>query len=125
MSGCNRDDEDITLMEKRSQKTELNVVRKELKRLFDTLPYLTRLYGTMSPAEMDLDPTFSFNRDLEPVDNVRTATMNIACGENGDIISREIVTPSGLVVPVPEGDNPNLIERQNGETLAWIWSVPP
>lgn len=36
-------------------------------------PYLTRLYTTLSPEEMTLDPTFDQNPDLGPVDNVHRA----------------------------------------------------
>lgn len=47
--------------------------------VFDGDPYMTRLYTTLSPEEMTLDPIFSFNPDLEdqPVD--RHANMNMSC----------------------------------------------
>lgn len=47
--------------------------------VFDGNPYMTRLYTTLSPEDMTLDPIFSFNPDLEdqPVD--RHAKMNMSC----------------------------------------------
>ncbi len=42
-------------------------------------PYLTRLYTTMSPAEMTADPLFDFNPDLADVSNVHTAKQIIEC----------------------------------------------
>jgi hypothetical protein len=47
--------------------------------LMDSRPYLTRLYTTMSPAEMTLDPVFTFNPDLAPISNVHTAELYIEC----------------------------------------------
>ena len=56
----------------------LNTIRDDLSALFEKYPYVTRLYSTMSPAEMTLDPTFGFNRDLQPIDNIRQAVMRFA-----------------------------------------------
>ena len=116
---CNRDNVDIAvdgpaLAEALST---LNDGRAEIKRLFDSLPYLSRLYGTMSPAEMTMDPVFAFNRDLEPVSNIRTATLEIICEDSGRTVEQILVTEGGLRVPLPQGDNPDLIQRQNGETV--------
>lgn len=47
--------------------------------LIDSLPYVTRLYSTMSADEMTLDPVFTFNADLAPLSNVHTAQMYIEC----------------------------------------------
>ncbi|MBV1861423.1 MAG: DUF2330 domain-containing protein [Nannocystaceae bacterium] len=41
--------------------------------------YLTRLYTTLSPQEMTLDPIFHETADLEEVTNVHDATMVFAC----------------------------------------------
>ena len=98
--------------------TALNEVREELNALFGRLPYLTRLYGTMSPSEMTLDPTFSFNADLEVIDNIRRATLRIECGEDGfPGNTGEVITESGFMFRIDGGDNPNIIRRQNGETV--------
>ncbi len=42
--------------------------------LFSEHDYVTRLYTTMSAGEMDEDPVFDFNPDLEDVSNIHTAT---------------------------------------------------
>ena len=89
----------------------INEIRQDLNELFEQLPYLTRLYGTMSPSEMTLDPTFSFNRDLPPITNIRRATLYTDCDGNGD----RIETSSGFVFDSTEADR--TIQRQNGETV--------
>lgn len=47
--------------------------------------YLTRLYTTLSPHEMTLDPIFHENADLEPLSNLHEATMVFAC-EGSDYV---------------------------------------
>ncbi|MEM7435195.1 MAG: DUF2330 domain-containing protein [Myxococcota bacterium] len=42
-------------------------------------PYVTRLYTTLSAPEMDLDPLFDFNPDLEGASNLHNATQVIEC----------------------------------------------
>jgi hypothetical protein len=58
-----------------------NVVEpmKAVQTLLDAHPQLTRLYTTMSAAEMTVDPLFTFNADLAPVNNVHTAERVIEC----------------------------------------------
>ncbi len=46
---------------------------------FDSVPYLTRLYTTVSPPEMNKDPIFAFNKELPNVDNVHTAKAEPIC----------------------------------------------
>ncbi|MEM7448556.1 MAG: DUF2330 domain-containing protein [Myxococcota bacterium] len=48
--------------------------------LFEEQLYLTRLYTTMSPADMTLDPSFDFNAELGDYSNLHTATQFIECG---------------------------------------------
>jgi MYXO-CTERM domain-containing protein len=48
--------------------------------MFDDNGYLTRLYTTLSPEDMTLDPVFSFNPDLPDVGNVHEATLTYYCG---------------------------------------------
>jgi MYXO-CTERM domain-containing protein len=77
---------------------------------------LTRLYSTMSPAEMTVDPAFDFNADLGFIDNVHRAVMRLGCDEDGrpDYDNATITTPTGLLyLPDSEG----AIERQAGETV--------
>ena len=47
--------------------------------------YLTRLYTTLSPQEMTLDPIFHGNADLEEVSNIHDATLVFAC-EGSDYV---------------------------------------
>jgi hypothetical protein len=55
--------------------------------LIDRAPYVTRLYTTLSAAEMTVDPVFLFNPDLGTVSNVHTADWVIEC--NGDVFESE------------------------------------
>ena len=47
--------------------------------LVASLPYVTRLYTTLSAPEMDLDPLFDFNADLDDVTNLHNATRVFEC----------------------------------------------
>jgi hypothetical protein len=61
--------------------------------ILDEKPYLTRLFTTLSPAEMTEDPEFQLRRDLPDVSNVRTGTLRTKCsGKSGFIL------PSGRQV---------------------------
>ena len=61
--------------------------------------YLTRMYTTISPAEMTEDPMFHENPNLGDVDMLRMATQRILC--NGDSIW---TLPDGREVYVRAGD---------------------
>lgn len=50
-----------------------------VQRLLDRRPYVTRLYSTLSAAEMTLDPVFTMNPDLPEVSNIHTAERIIEC----------------------------------------------
>ncbi len=50
-----------------------------VQRLIDSHPQVTRLYTTMSAAEMTVDPLFTFNADLPPVSNLHNARRIIEC----------------------------------------------
>jgi MYXO-CTERM domain-containing protein len=50
-----------------------------IQNLLDAHPTVTRLYSTLSAAEMTVDPLFTFNPDLDPVSNVHTAERIIEC----------------------------------------------
>ncbi len=70
-------------------------------KLFDTHPYLTRLYTTLSAEEMTVDPMFDVNSDLPEVSNMRTARAHWECEgidpENVDL------TKLVLVVTLKDG----------------------
>ncbi len=65
--------------------------------LLEAHPHLTRLFTTLSPDEMSLDPAFSFNPDLPDVSNVHTAEVTLECDGTG-----EVVLPDGRVRAVDE-----------------------
>ena len=97
---------------------EINPPRTALADLFATHRYLTRLYTTLSPAEMDTDPIFDENPDLTDVSNLRTATRFVPCGEFGpDFSQATIETASGLRFRQVDGSNPDAIQRQDGQTV--------
>jgi hypothetical protein len=52
---------------------------KLVQNLIDAHPELTRLYTTLSPEEMTLDPLFTFNADLPDVSNLHVADRVIEC----------------------------------------------
>ncbi len=63
-------------------------------------PWLTRLYTTMSPEEMTLDPMFDFSDALPEVSNVHTAVMTLECapGYRQSEAPWRMELPSGQVV---------------------------
>ncbi len=52
---------------------------KVLQTLLDTHPQVTRLYSTLSAAEMTVDPLFTFNPDLPAISNLHTAERVVEC----------------------------------------------
>jgi hypothetical protein len=75
--------------------------------LFDQFPYLTRLYTTLSPQQMNRDPVFSFNTSLPAVANVHNATLYVHCDLFGitDITKAPatLVLEDGLRIEYPHG----------------------
>src|SRR5262249_23025909 len=73
--------------------------------LFRERPYLTRLYTTLSPEEMNRDPVFSENGKLPPVSNLHNATLVYHCngGAPGPGTPATIITEQGHGVPLPGG----------------------
>lgn len=63
-----------------AMETDVIAPMRDVQTLFDSQPYVTRLYTTLSAAEMTKDPIFAFNADLEDVSNVRTAQRVLECG---------------------------------------------
>jgi hypothetical protein len=53
--------------------------QRSVQRLIDQAPYATRLYSTLSAAEMTVDPVFVNNPDLPDVNNLHQATRVIEC----------------------------------------------
>jgi hypothetical protein len=75
--------------------------------LFRRHTYLTRLYTTLSPEQMDRDPVFSYNRSLPEVSNQHTAVLTIHCGLFGasppSSAPATLVTEQGYVIEYPDG----------------------
>jgi MYXO-CTERM domain-containing protein len=71
-----------------------------VRELIAAHPHITRLYSTLSANEMTVDPLFSFNPDLEAVDNVHVADRVIECaaGYYVDEAPWRIELPSGGIV---------------------------
>ncbi|MFN3198272.1 MAG: DUF2330 domain-containing protein [Bradymonadia bacterium] len=95
---------------------EVNPAREHLVELAQHHPYLTRLYTTLSPEEMNRDPLFAFNSDLPAVPNIRTATQVIDCRDD-NFQAQSITTPSGYVIALEDGAQPETVVRQDGETI--------
>jgi uncharacterized protein (TIGR03382 family) len=74
---------------------------EEAQRMVDGQPYLTRLFTTISPAEMTRDPLFDFNPDLPQVDNVHTAVGTGACNRDGRLSNVSLALPNGETLKVP------------------------
>jgi uncharacterized protein DUF2330 len=52
---------------------------RSVQQLIDRAPYTTRLYSTLSAAEMTVDPVFVFNPDLPDVSNLHQANRVVEC----------------------------------------------
>ncbi|MCA9516407.1 MAG: hypothetical protein KC635_15815, partial [Myxococcales bacterium] len=66
---------------------------RETQDLFDASPYLTRLFTTVSPEEMDRDPVFVQNPDLGDVSNQHTAMAQAVCDDaNPQTIDQVVIT---------------------------------
>ena len=68
------------------------------EQLIKTWPYLTRMYTTISPAEMLADPIFHINPDLADVESLRVAQNYQLC--NGDSV---VTVPDGREFYIPGG----------------------
>ena len=87
---------------------------QKTQELADSRPYVTRLYTTMSPQEMSLDPVFDFNARLEDVSNIHEATQTVFCSQGYfrseapwevELPSGEVVRGSGFSWPLAAGSD--------------------
>ncbi len=101
-----------------AQLETVNAARETIVKLLQSQRYLTRLYTTMSAVEMDEDPIFSFNPDLEEVSATRNAVQHFDCDRQGNFIDSYIEV-NGLRVKVDVEQNTvaGTITRQDGETV--------
>jgi len=86
---------------------------KTTQSLFDAHPYLTRLYTTISPKDMNLDPVFSQNPDLPEVRLLHTATLTIPCsGDSWLSTDQGFEVQYQGTVPPYGGDLPPLLRTE-------------
>ena len=75
--------------------------------LLDAYPYLTRLYSTISPEDMNKDPVFSFNPGLSDLSNIHNGTLTYPCSifgsPNQGTTPVEVVTEQGWKVEYAHG----------------------
>ncbi len=101
------------------QAMEVNVIKpiRDVQELLDRRPYVTRLYSTLSAADMTLDPVFTSNPDLGGVSNIHTAERIIECNPDIDMSEANwrIELPQGSVIrgtPEDVGRWPSAVDSQ-------------
>jgi hypothetical protein len=98
---------------------EASVIKpiRDVQELLDRRPYVTRLYSTLSAADMTVDPVFTTNHELADVSNVHNAERIIECNPAIDLSQANwrIELPQGGVVrgtPQDVGSWPNAFNDQ-------------
>lgn len=94
---------------------EVNGSRKRVRRLFADNNWVTRLYTTMSPDEMRLDPIFDYNPDLEPVSQLREARFQGQGPRNCD--DGVLTLEDGREYVIRDRERGGRVIRQNGVTV--------
>lgn len=94
---------------------EMNEVYEQINTVLSQTPYVTRLYSTLSAEEMDRDPSFSINPDLEEVSNLHTASAHVACMHEPNY--SEFITITLSDGRTFQADEITPIIRQDGETV--------
>jgi len=79
---------------------EASVIKpiRDVQELLDRRPYVTRLYSTLSAADMTVDPLFTTNHDLADVSNVHNAERIIECNPDVDL------SQANWRIELPQGD---------------------
>ena len=81
--------------------------------ILDSHGYLTRLFTTLSPHEMTVDPTFHVNSDLDDVGTQKTGVEHFECE-----LPNWWETPNGYVVHTDsDGNYPTLSDAPAAHTL--------
>ncbi|MSP91434.1 MAG: DUF2330 domain-containing protein [Myxococcales bacterium] len=78
---------------------------QEVDAAWKAAKWMTRLYTTLSPAEMDKDPIFAFNPDLPEVERVRKAKAEPICApgvKQAHEVKLTFANGQTLTVPVPK-----------------------
>lgn len=117
--------------------TEIVEPIERAQRLIDGSVYMTRMFTTLSPDEMTLDPAFAFNPDLPDVSNVHRAVVQLTCAGTGTIelpdgrVLRTNQIGSGANPTAPFShrieilteEGPPQVEVDNEDT--WTPTMPP
>ena len=74
---------------------------KEAQAMFDEHPYLTRLFSTVSPEEMNWDPIFDFTSELPDISNFHTAKLTVTCDDEKQYLTIELENGETFVPTVP------------------------
>lgn len=94
---------------------EVNPPREQLNSMFTSSTYISRLYTTLSAAEMQADPMFDQNVDfVDAVQNIRQATFRTQ-GCNSD--DGQLIFSDGSRMAIVDRTMTGLVQRQNGETV--------
>jgi MYXO-CTERM domain-containing protein len=80
--------------------------------LVEANPYLTRMYTTISPLEMNADPIFKINNTLPEIPNIRFANQTTHCDG-----SASVTLPDGREVYFP--DSTNMSWPDFGDEMPW------
>jgi len=92
---------------------------RSVQALIDGAPYATRLYSTLSAAEMTRDPVFVFNPDLPGVDNIHRADRVIEC--DSDLF----VSEAPWRIDFPQGGSIRGTPNQVGQWPDAVNQQPP
>lgn len=97
---------------------EINPAREHLAVILAQHGYLTRLFSTLNPEEMQLDPEFGQNPDLGDQPATRTIEVRVPCnGDQPALDGAELVNSAGETVPADlSGDT--AIQRERGATVS-------
>ncbi len=85
---------------------------KQAVALLNDNPYLTRMYTTISPAEMNEDPIFRINSALDDVQNIQFASQTNHCDG-----SASVTLPDGRSVIFP--DSTSMSWPDFGDEMPW------
>ncbi|MFO7564535.1 MAG: DUF2330 domain-containing protein [Enhygromyxa sp.] len=95
---------------------------KQAVALLQDNAYLTRMYTTISPAEMNVDPMFRINTALDDVPNIRFANQTNHCDGSATVRlpdGREVLFPDATDMTWPEfGDEMPWEEDVDQENMA-------
>jgi hypothetical protein len=108
---------------------------EELDAQATRLPYLTRLFTTLSPQDMTRDPVFGFSRSLPEVSNRHTAQSTFTCDSSSFVTEQGYETtridgselstlPAARVVEILHEEGPPTIVVDNAAPLSVLSPRP-